>query len=80
MNAETIFDMIMKLTGPIEPVADSAIDEGRLKNVEVFIEVFDKMHSEIDDIAYRFENTGYASVQKIVEKCNKQLDKMGIEE
>ncbi|MFA5307573.1 MAG: hypothetical protein WC365_09050 [Candidatus Babeliales bacterium] len=79
MTAEAIYEVIKKLTGDIVPVRDSAIDHVRLENVKTFIQVFDKMHTDIDDIAYRYKDSRYASECEIGKVCSDHLDKMGIE-
>lgn len=56
MKAEEIFNVIMKLTGEVEPVGDTAKDNHRMDNMRVFIEVFDKMHFVIDNVAYRYKD------------------------
>jgi len=78
MNKETILEVIKKLTGDIEPVADVAIDDVRERNLTLFIAVFDEMHTMIDDIAYRHTDSPYASQRRLAAMCNEQLDKMGI--
>ena len=78
MTKETILEVIKKLTGPIEPVADAAIDNVRLMNLQLFIDVFDEMHTMIDDIAYKYTDSPYASQRSLAAECNRQLDKMGI--
>lgn len=80
MNEEVIFEVINKLIGYIEPAADSSIDAVRFNNMKTFIEVFRKMHHVIDDIAYRHENSTYASAKKIGMLCSKQIDSMEIVE
>lgn len=49
LTSDTIYDVIKSLVGEIEPYADSAIDKKRKENMKVFIEIFDRMHSDIDD-------------------------------
>lgn len=80
MNKETILEVINKLTGDIYPVAYSETDRERLENLKLFIEVFDEMHTMIDNIAYRWKDTNYGSIRPFVKACNDQLDKMGIDE
>ena len=45
----TNYDVVKKLIGPITPVADSAIDEKRSKNL---IELLDLMDSLMEDIIF----------------------------
>jgi len=80
MTKEIVLEVIEKLIGKISPMADAAFDSDRLKNLKLFIEVFDEMHTMIDDIAYRHKDTKYGSVRPFVEECSKQLERMGIHE
>jgi hypothetical protein len=80
MTKEIVYEVITKLTGKLRPVGDSSIDEERLTNLKLFIEVFNLMHIEIDDIAYRFHDSPHASIKRIADECSKHLDSMGIEE
>ena len=78
MTKEIVLEVIQKLIGNINPVADSAIDKKRFENLKLFIEVFDEMHTMIDDISYNWKERQYASVKPFVLACDKQLEKMGI--
>ena len=75
---EQVYEIIQKLIGKIRPVGESNQDAERLKNIETFIQVFEKMHIEIDDIAYKYSDRREASVKAIVDRCDKHLDSMGI--
>lgn len=79
MDAETIYEVLKKLIGNIEPVADSNIDEKNLENINKFIFIFKEMHSMIDDIAYKHSNSPYSSAKKIGLIAKKQLDSMNIQ-
>ena len=78
MTKEIIMELLERVIGNINPVADGTIDGGRIKNLELFIEVFDEMHIMIDDIPYRWKDTKYGSVIPFIKACNDQLDRMGI--
>lgn len=78
MNAEQIFEVITKLVGKTEPCGESGVDSKRFENMQVFIDVFDKMHSVIDDVAYSYRDSKCHSEKKIADLCNNHLDKMGI--
>ena len=73
MTKENIIEVITKLIGEINPVADAAIDYERLENLKLFTDVFIKMYVMIEDIAYRNEDTPYGSVKPFVELCNELL-------
>lgn len=78
-TAEQIYEMVNKLVGHIRPVGESNRDSKSLENIKVFIGVFEMMHTEIDDIAYKYHDSQYASEKLIGQECEKQLDSMGIE-
>ena len=48
MNAETIYDVVRKLIGQIEPYGDTNIDHERFGNLKIQEELIDYL---IDDIA-----------------------------
>lgn len=78
LTAEQIYHVIRKLTGKIRPAGESNTDEERLKNTKKFIEVFDLMHTAIDDIAYGYKDSPYAPEKRIGDCCREHLNKMGI--
>lgn len=78
MTKEIVLEVIQKLIGNINPVADASVDMERIENLKLFIDVFDEMHTMIDDITYRWRDTNYCSVTPFVNACNEQLDRMGI--
>jgi hypothetical protein len=80
MESEKIIEVIEKLIGNIEPVADSSIDSKRYDNMETYIKVFNHMHIEIDRIAYEYSDSRYASAKRIGELASKHIDSMGISE
>lgn len=79
MEADIIYEVLEKLVGRVDPEGDSSIDGERYENMKKFIEIFDKMHIKIDDIAYRYKDSQYASEKRIGLICDEHLDKMGIE-
>ena len=80
MTKEIVMGLLHKVIGEIIPCADAAIDGKRIDNLKLFIDVFDEMHTMVDDIAYKWKDTKYGSVQPFVKACNDQLDRMGIHE
>ena len=80
MESEQIYEVLKRLVGPVEPWADSSIDAERFKNMEKFIEIFQEMHTVIDDIAYRYKDSPYGSAKQIGLLAERQIDSMGITE
>jgi hypothetical protein len=80
MTKEVVIEVINKLIGPIRPCGESGVDSERLENIKLYIAVFDEMHTVIDDIAWRYKDSPYASEKQIGMRCKIQIDEMGIPE
>ena len=80
MEAEQIYEIVTKLVGNIRPQGCSQRVSESNKNLKTFIEVFAKMHRDIDDVAYDFKDSYEASVKEAANIANKHLDSMGIEQ
>lgn len=78
INKDYVMKLHNKVIGNINPVADAAIDNKRFENLKLFIEVFDEMHTMIDEIHYKWKDTKYSSVQPFVKTCEEQFNRMGI--
>lgn len=74
-----IFDVVKKLTGKINPVGSSEIDNERFENLKVYCELFDKMHTELCDIAWENKDMKQFSIKNSVDYINKILDKLSSE-
>lgn len=46
-----LYDIVIKLTGPVHPIGDSGEDEKRLVNLKELTELTDKLLCEISNIA-----------------------------
>lgn len=79
MSKEIVLEVINKMIGEIDPVADSSIDSKRLENITLFIQVLDEMHAMIYNIPNRWKDTNYGSVFPITKACRDQLKKMNEE-
>jgi hypothetical protein len=78
MNAEQILEVINTLVGSIQPAGATHIDDKRTENLKIYLEIWEKMHIEIDDIAFRYQDSYEHSIKEMVKLCNDQLDKAGI--
>lgn len=56
-----IIDVVNKLIGSVNPIADSSVDEKRLENLRQYCDLVDKMLFEINMVANQRESP-YASV------------------
>lgn len=76
MTSEEIYKVIEKLVGQLDPIADSRIDADRRENLKIFIDVFEKMHTKIDSVAWDNKDSPYGSVKETVALANKALDNL----
>ena len=75
-----LYDVVMKLTGPVMPVGDSRQDEERLKNLVELCDLVDRLHTEIDEVASMRGWDHMASVKKAKDYAGSFLTRLGIEE
>jgi uncharacterized protein related to proFAR isomerase len=50
METSTVYEVIMKLVGPVNPVGDSTVDEPRYVNLQRMCEVVDLLVRDIDRV------------------------------
>lgn len=67
-----IHSIILAITGQVDPVADSAIDEKRFANLQFLESVADYLIDDIIKVAAP-NNSPYASVHKASEEANKWI-------
>lgn len=79
MEADQIYEVVTKLIGNIRPQGCSQRDKESNENLKKFIQVFDKMHLDIDFIADNYKKCHESSIKKAVKIANDHLDSMGIE-
>lgn len=68
----SIYEIVKKLIGSIEPYGDSNIDEKRLINLDEHIELALGLVTDLIETA-DFRNRNEASIQKLGIKANKAL-------
>lgn len=74
LEPEVILQVVNKLIGEIEPVADSSIDNERYENLKLFIKLFDNMYSIIDDIAHKYKDSPFYSAKELGTFAQEYLD------
>lgn len=65
MTADKIKEVLDELIGPIEPIAESTYDYKVYDNVQKLINVTEHLLTKIDETAYTYEKSSYASCAKI---------------
>lgn len=74
MTADQIFEVLQKLTGPVEPQGESTTDAERYESMKTFISVLNKMNATVDNIWFRYKDDERGSVSKITDLCTKQIE------
>jgi hypothetical protein len=74
-----LYDVVMKLTGPVMPIGDCGEDERRLSNLVALCTLVDRLHTEIDDVASA-SGDYQASVKKAKNYASDFLTRLGISE
>ena len=75
-----LHEIVMKLTGPIDPVGSSEIDRERMENLKVLLDLTDRLLTEIDSIATRNKARDEWSMKQAGQLCSKWQDNEGIRE
>lgn len=76
----SVYDIVYKLVGKIDPVGESHIDEERYDNLEKMIELVDKLIYDIDSVGYRNYARQEFSMNKAGKRALQFLEDLGIEE
>ncbi len=72
-------EIVLKLTGPVEPVGETHTDNARYENLKKLIEVAKEIHMVIDGIAEN-ENRQEFSMKRAGKEASDYLDWLGIPE
>lgn len=73
MNSNTIIEVLNKLIGETEPVADSAVDKNRLANLETLIDIISELISRICEVN-RSDLAMYGSADECITRAHTALE------
>ena len=79
MEELTIYDIVYRVVGKINPVGESHTDERRLENLRAMTELVDKLITDIDRVGMLKNDQRY-SMKTAGEFADKFLTSLGIEE
>ena len=51
-----LYEIVMKLIGPVQPVGETNADDARLKNIQALTELVDRLLGEIQTVAARCDD------------------------
>ena len=74
-----IYDVVIKLTGPIKPVGETYADNERYENLKVMCSLVEKLLFDIDAVIPNKDSHDY-NVKRAGEYAGKFFDKIGIKE
>jgi len=74
-----IYDIVMKLTGPVNPVGDSQVDADRKVNLEVLLDLTDRLLTKIDQVADNKDRVEW-SMKQAGKMCDEWQTRRGIYE
>ena len=72
VTPETIKEVIDRIIGNIQPAGDTALDNERTKNLDLYIELLDLMTTDIYKIAFKKDDHRH-SIQDMGNKAFKHL-------
>jgi hypothetical protein len=75
-----LYDIVMKLTGPVDPIGDSRVDAERQNNLKVLLDLVDKLLTKIDEVATDNKDRMEWSMKQAGQLCSKWQDNEGIRE
>ena len=75
-----LYDIVMKLTGPVDPIGDSRIDADRMENLKALLDLTDRLLTKIDEVATDNKDRVEWSMKQAGELCDKWQDNEGIRE
>jgi len=74
----TIYDIVVRLIGNIEPTGQDSIDIQRLDNLKKLGELVNRLVDDIGTIASSNKNSYENSVKELVNSANEILDEIGV--
>jgi hypothetical protein len=74
-----LYDVVMKLIGPVVPVGETKADEQRFENLKELTDLVDLLLTDIDTIAGDAGRPEF-SIRRAGEHCARFLDQIGIQE
>lgn len=66
-----LYDIVMKLTGPVDPIGDSRVDAERQENLKVLLDLTDRLLTKIDEVATDNKDRVEWSMKQAGQLCDK---------
>ncbi|HAR37543.1 MAG TPA: hypothetical protein DCS09_02590 [Porphyromonadaceae bacterium] len=75
-----VYDVVVKLVGPIEPVGETNADNSRFSNIEEMTELVDRLVKDIADVARFNKDRGEYSMKRAGQHAHHFLLSLGMED
>lgn len=75
-----LLDIVLKLTGPIDPIGETHADNARFENLKQLLQLMKELHAKVDAIANTNCDRGEFSMRRAGLECQKYLNWLGVPE
>lgn len=72
-----LFDIVIKLTGPVEPVGETHTDNERFENLKKLLELMRELHMKVDGMTTSDSARGEFSIRRSGLECHEYLNWLG---
>lgn len=76
MTSWTLYELLLKTEGEIDPIAEHYTDTKRFRNLREWIELNERLISKLCDVADRGDLMCYTSAEKIITKTRDYLTEL----
>lgn len=74
----TLSEIVLKLSGPIDPVGETQTDNARFENLIELLACMQELHAKVDKIATDHKDSHEYSVKRAGKACDEYLDWLGV--
>lgn len=74
----TVYDIVHKLIGPINPIGETNTDDRRFENLKDMTELVDQLLTDIDAVSYVNKDMAEFSRKRAAEYATKFFNQLGI--
>jgi hypothetical protein len=78
MDAETVYGVVKKLVGPVDPVGETQTDETRFENLQLLTDITERLLADIDRVGYENKGRVEYSMKRAGEYAGQFQTKIGI--
>lgn len=80
MTKYSLYQVIMRLIGPIEPIGDPSTDQCRYNSLNRLLLTMEQLIIDIDELATKHKGSQIDSIRTIGHRCDQFLTSLNIQE